>query len=333
MKSRFIESTPKFMRCADKLGTFSSLERKDRALASKYVSPNSAAWIGWQFFDIDRAGAADTFDEANVAVPNVIVENPANGHAHYGYALEVPVSNGVNSRKKPMAYLKAIRAGMVRRMGADPNFRFGLNKNPLHGDWRTTWLTTKPYALNDMAVFLDTEEMQPIRRGRDTEYAELGRNCALTSDLAKFGLRNGWRMQRAGFNHEAFLRELRAQAFELNNAFAEPLGYREVQSVARSVGKWAWSESTFEKFSEIQTWRAEIRSRRNWAILEQVPDLASKSTAEVAEILGRSERTARRYVAQPRAEYEASSTERAAPWAAMGISRRTYYRQKAAGKL
>jgi hypothetical protein len=186
MKSRFIETTPQFMLCADRLGEFSSRERKARALASKYLSPNSAARIGWQFFDLDYSGAADAFDEKNVAVPNVIVENPRNGHAHYGYALEVPVSNGPKSHKKPMAYLQAIRAGMVRRMGADPNFRYGLNKNPLHADWRTTWLTTKPYSMNDMAVFLDVEEMQPIRRGRDTEYSELGRNCALTSDLAKF---------------------------------------------------------------------------------------------------------------------------------------------------
>lgn len=37
------------------------------------------------------------------------------------------------------------------------------------------------------------------------------------------------------------------------------------------------------------------------------------------------ERTVRRYIATPRAEYEANSITRAKPWAALGISRRTWY--------
>jgi hypothetical protein len=184
MKTRFVETTPAYMLCADELGTYSTRERKSRALSAKYVAPNSAGRIGWQFFDLDYSGAAEAFDDKNVAVPNVIVENPRNGHAHYGYALEVPVSNGMNSRRAPMVFLSLIRAGMTRRLGSDPNFRFGLNKNPLHQDWRTTWLSTHPYALNDMAVWLDDEEMQPIRHTRETEFAELGRNCSRPWALA-----------------------------------------------------------------------------------------------------------------------------------------------------
>lgn len=328
MKSRFVEKTPLYMLCAESLGHFSCREKKESALAKKYISPNSRGLIGWQFFDIDRAGAADAFDEANVAVPNVIIENTKNGHAHYGYALEVPVSNGPKSHKRPMQLLSSVRAGMVRRLGADPHFTYGLNKNPLHADWRTTWLNTKPHTLNDIAVWLEPEDMQPLRRNSDpTEFAERGRNCSLTWDVGKYAIRIGWQMRKAGATQASFLREIEAQAVQLNSSFADPLGYSDVRSIARSAAKWAWSRSTAEKFSEIQSIRAQIRSQRNWAILDQVPDLGSKTAREVAEILGRSERTAQRYTSKSRAEYEANSLTRAAPWVKMGISRRTYYRR------
>jgi hypothetical protein len=333
MKSRFIEKTPQFMLCADQLGEFSSRERKTRALEAKYISPNSRNLIGWQFFDIDRVGAADLYDEANVAVPNVIVENTANGHAHYGYALEVPVSTGPKSRKRPMDLLTGIRSGMTRRLGADPHFTYGLSKNPLHGDWRTTWLITKPYGLNDMAVFLDTEEMQPLRRSVDpSEFAERGRNCSLTWDIGKYAIRIGWQMRNAGASQAMFLREVERQACILNATFADPLGPGEVHSIARSAAKWAWARSTQEKFSEIQSKRAQIRRIRNERILAEVPGWQTMAAGQIAEIINRSKRTARRYKATPRAEYEANSAERAAPWKALGISRRTYYRREAAGE-
>jgi hypothetical protein len=39
------------------------------------------------------------------------------------------------------------------------------------------------------------------------------------------------------------------------------------------------------------------------------------------------ERTVRRYIATPRAEYEANSISRTKPWEALAISRTTWYRQ------
>jgi hypothetical protein len=335
MRSRFVETTPKYMRCSERLSEGSWMDRKSAALDCRYIQPNSTSRIAWQVFDLDFAGAADAFDEKNVAVPNFITVNPENGHAHYGYALEVPVSNSARSRREPMAYLQAIRAGMTRRLGADPNFKFGLGKNPLHPHWRTAWLNSRAHSLNDMAVWLEADEMRPVHNSRvaENEFAEQGRNCSITSDLAKWGLRTAWRFKEGGSNSEQFLREARAQAFELNNCFAEPLGFREVQTIAKSVAKWAWARSSAERFSEIQSFRAQARRRHNLALLAGVPDLASMNNQQIADLLGRSTRTARRYVATPRAEYEANSISAAKPWEALGISRRTYYNRKAAGTL
>ena len=249
--------------------------------------------------------------------------------------METPISTGIRSRAAPQSFLKAVRSGMVRRLGADPNFRFGLGKNPLHTYWKTTWLVTKPYSLNDMAVFLDAEDMRQMHKSREeeNEFAQLGRNNFITSELGKYGLKTAWRFQDQNASFDAFLRECRAHAFEINNTFGFPLGFREVQTIAKSVAKWAWSESTRAKFSEIQSLRASTRRRRNEALLATVPDLHLKSNAEVQEILGLKARAVRNYHAMPRAEYEAKSISRMKPWEAMGISRRTYYRKKSAGEI
>lgn len=52
-----------------------------------------------------------------------------------------------------------------------------------------------------------------------------------------------------------------------------------------------------------------------------------KTARELAARLGVHPRTIQRYIAQPRAEYEAQSIERAKPWEALGISRTTWYRR------
>jgi hypothetical protein len=52
------------------------------------------------------------------------------------------------------------------------------------------------------------------------------------------------------------------------------------------------------------------------------------STAmELAAKFGKTQRTIRNYVAEPRADYEARSVEQTKPWVALGISRRTWYRR------
>jgi hypothetical protein len=332
MRDRFIQTTPKWMQCTDRLEYGHSLEPKRNALGCRYLNPNSPGLIRWQIFDLDRSDAAFAFDDANVAVPNVIIENPKNGHAHYGYALENGVAWSDAGRQKPQGFLKAVRRGMTKRLGGDPNFGHYLAKNPLHTDWRTTWLSTKPYTLNDLSIWLEPEDMQRVHKSRASEndFAQEGRNCSLTSDLAKFALRNAWRYRDAGASGE-FQKEMRCHAFALNSAFPEPLAANEVLTIIRSVSKWAWSVSTAEKFSEIQKWRAETRKRRNLEIIGALPDAASLSPSALAEILSRSERTAYRYLTEIR---ERPKSERQAkPWLALGISRRTYYSRKKSGLL
>lgn len=53
-----------------------------------------------------------------------------------------------------------------------------------------------------------------------------------------------------------------------------------------------------------------------------------KSAREIGAAIGKSARTIRRHIAQPRAEYEESSLSKAKPWESEGISRATWYRRQ-----
>jgi predicted ArsR family transcriptional regulator len=52
------------------------------------------------------------------------------------------------------------------------------------------------------------------------------------------------------------------------------------------------------------------------------------SARELAARLGISPRAVRRYIAEPRALYEASAATKGAPWQLEGISRATWYRRQ-----
>ena len=52
-----------------------------------------------------------------------------------------------------------------------------------------------------------------------------------------------------------------------------------------------------------------------------------KTARAIAEKVGCSQSTVRRYWALPRAEYEANSLTRSKPWEAMDMSRATWYRK------
>jgi len=330
---RFRLATPQWMRATDDLGHGHGLEPKALALTRRYVRANTNNRIGFLAFDIDRDDAVFAWEQANVAAPNAVVVNPNNGHAHLIYQLRSPISTSARSRIDPQVYLDAIARGMMRRLGADPGFRNYLMKNPLHPHWRTWWVQSRPYALHDLAVFLEPEDMQIPARTRDTEFADAGRNCWLTSNLGKYGLRTAWQHRDRGITFEGFGRVLAEKAFEFNQTFEEPLGTNEVLGIVRSVAKWAWRNSTAAAFSEIQRNRARTRRRRNEQTLSSIPNLREKTSGEVAEILHCSKRNARRNHAVPRAQYEANSLSRQKPWEALGISRSTYYRWKRAGLL
>ncbi len=261
LKERFHASLPKFPLCSDDLERHGSWrERKNKAITMPFIGPNTRGLVSTMNFDLDFEDAAFAWEEANVLPPNTITQNRDNGKCHYGYFLVKPVSRSANSRPRPVSLLDAIKRGMTARLHGDRGYAHVLTKTPDHPNYRTTWLSNRPYDLHDFLVFLEPQDMEHWHRPKqdESEFAERGRNCSLTSDLAKYGLRQALKCQDASQNRD-FGQLMRVYAFDLNSNFEVPLGVRELTSVIKSVTAWAWMSASHGVFSEIQRARARMR--------------------------------------------------------------------------
>lgn len=84
-------------------------------------------------FDVDRAGAAWAWEDADILAPTFITINPKNGHAHLVYELITPVWK--QGSEKPIKWLLAIKKGLTEILGADFGYRGLISKNPNHQRW------------------------------------------------------------------------------------------------------------------------------------------------------------------------------------------------------
>jgi hypothetical protein len=220
---------------------------REAALKRAYVDPNCRNLLWAMVFDIDRPGAAVAWTDANMPRPNWVTQNPRNGHAHLGYALDAPVSRSEASRASPQRYLARIQHGMTVALEADRAYTHRLTKTPGHAKWRTLWERPEPYALDELRDYLGPR--LPLRISRYEAVGE-GRNITLFDGLRRWAYR-----ARLDFtDRDLWDRACRAHADALN-AFACPLPTREVHQVAKSVAGWTWKNIDAEAFAAIQSSR------------------------------------------------------------------------------
>jgi DNA-binding CsgD family transcriptional regulator len=304
---------------------------RSRIHALKYenIQPNVPWTARWLVFDIDRADAAVAYEAAGYLPPNVIVRNPSNGHAHYLYAINVPVAVRGQARQRPLKYLADVQAGMRRRLGADPNYSGFLCKNPFHARWQTIWLAPQPYTLEELRAELTPEDLRSS--SSPYEACGFGRNVTLFDGLRRIAYRLALRCMMTGNAKAGFRSELEHRAFELNAEFPLPLSTAEVRGIVKSIARWTWTQFSPEQFSKLQAARRSSVKVKRQAALERLAaseGVSFASTRDLAERLGCSPRTVRRYRAQSRRRYEARSLARRRPWITQGISRATWYRRR-----
>lgn len=121
----------------------------------------------------------------------------------------------------------------------------------------------------------------------------LGRNCEVFEQLRKAAYRKVIIIKSESLGFDHFQHWCRERAATFNSEFRTPLNFREVRSISRSVAKWVWNEFTPEEFSKIQSRRGKRSAKKRWA--------GHTSIAKECEKLG--------------------------------ISKATYYRRKAKGRL
>ncbi|MFF9922798.1 replication initiation protein [Streptomyces globisporus] len=91
-------------------------ERRPVAMTRRYVEANPSALSNLLVVDVDHSDAVlrAVSSVGSHPLPNAVVENPVNGHAHAVWALEEAVTRTEYARRKPLAYAAAVTEGLGR---------------------------------------------------------------------------------------------------------------------------------------------------------------------------------------------------------------------------
>jgi hypothetical protein len=301
------------------------------ALKLRYLEFNGATLMRWLIYDLDVEDSFEAWERAMLPAPNLYVRNPHNGHGHLYYALAAPVGLSDKHLWEPIKFAAAVERGMIRRLGADRAYANRFAKNPSHPCWRATWHCGQPYELTCLFGFLDQSEVRPFPKSFGS--AGLSRNCDLFDRLRQDAYLAVVPRKEAGDTFNLWLARLTGVASGFNGEFANPLSHSAVRSTAKSVARWTWRKFDTGGFSKIQSMRAKRpRRARLTEKLIAAAKLRGGDAKAIAKALDISERTVRRYSAQPRVDLEENSVERAKPWLVEGISRATWYRRRRHGR-
>ncbi|MEA2120559.1 replication initiation protein [Halovibrio sp. HP20-50] len=277
----------------DDFGTGLRIRDVQKALQARYIQPNGPTHRYWLVYDVDRSGAVLDWYDRGAPPPTIVAQNPANGHAHLIYGLEVPVRTAPDGKPGPLRYAAAIDCALRAVLDADVGYAGLICKNPLHSHWRVTEWEPRLYELGDLASWLDLSSFND-RRKRLPDYG-LGRNCTLFEKLRTWAyraIRQGWPEYERW--HEAVL--TRARAY---NDFEALLPDSEVRATAKSVAKWTHQRFTPSEFSAVQAQRGSRKgAKRRDELLPIVTAMIAQgaSQAEVARKLKISRQTLSRWV-------------------------------------
>lgn len=303
-KQLFVARLPEKPYCANDLDSGLSIRNKENAMNHSNIQTNSPYVISCLLFDLDYAGAAFKWEEANLPPPSWISINPQNKHAHLAYMLKTPVYKGDNTSSKAITYMTKIRMAFSAVLDADMNYRGVVTKNPFHDKWNNI-IYGELYDLGELAEYVDISAIHQIPK----TLLISGRNCQLFEALRIYA----YRMKRTdpdNFTNEVLMKH----AIMINTSFEMPLEYSEIKCIVKSIFKWTGKRFDPEKFSESQRQVRKIvaaKTRKNVLAAVGTPK-------EIATKLDISERTAYRYI---------EKKEKPKPWLDLGISRATWYRK------
>jgi hypothetical protein len=325
----FPDLIPRRPYCCDDPSDGLVIRSRKSALRYRHVQFNGPSARAWLVFDIDKRDAYLAPRDALLPEPNIMSINPKNGHGHASYYLSSPVGAHAAARSGPLRLYEAIDRGLARRLGADRRYVGLVAKNPLHPRWRTEWRVAQPYALPDLASWLDKNDMRPdLPQARPIGE---GRNVTLFDMLRPQAYRGVLSFKRES-SFPAFESHLLHAAEQINTTFVpplSPLSPAEVRSVVRSVAKWAWKKFSESGLSRIQSARRTAITTDNEKKLDmELGNYSVAGTEDVAKVLNRSDRTARRYKAREKKQQGLTALSRSKPWKSYGISRAKWYRDR-----
>lgn len=220
---------------------------RESALGLRYIEANPHAVSNLLVVDIDHEDAAlRAMWNRQAWLPNAIVENPSNGHAHAVWALSEPVTRTEYAHRKPLAYAAAVTEGLRRSVDGDAGYSGLITKNPTHQAWEASWLTDHLYSLDELREHLDGSDFMPPpswTRTRRKKPVGLGRNCDIFESARTWAYREARHIRQRHEHatpqdyddlHEAITTHVHA----LNAEYTEPLRHSEAKAIAESIHRW-----------------------------------------------------------------------------------------------
>lgn len=231
-----IERAPSFTLCTDAFSSGVYRRTKQNALLKKHIQLQSQNTRQVLLFDLDLEQSFDQWDQVGLPVPTWICLNPEDGHAHYGYALEVPLTGYRKTPTSATAWYEAVYSTMNRTLCADPAYNQCLTKNPLHPHWHT-YLHDVTYSLGELAEYLDPKQLAQ-QRLTPLQESISGRNDELFTRLRKQEMKQWHVLSRMSESKAAATVEDEAVDLAQRLFPNNPLPFSEIKQVARSVGRW-----------------------------------------------------------------------------------------------
>ena len=252
---QFTGNLPNKPYCTDDLQLGLKIRPKPLALLKRYIQPNHPYYTHFFVFDLDYSTAYIDFYYSMVGVPtpNLIVENPENGHAHYIYKLHTPIYQTNASNDKPIKYGNAVYLALRQALNADINYSGLITKNAVHEHWRTHVLREQPYTLDQLSERLDLTTRQINKEIKVDEAVGLGRNCCVFHTVRHWAYVEVRQYRGKQFN--PWLESVIAQCCSVNAQFSVPMQYNEVKGIAKSIARWVWKRDNYNyhEFIDRQT--------------------------------------------------------------------------------
>lgn len=217
------------------------------ALGRRYIETNPDAMSNLLVVDIDHPDAAlrALSAQGSHPMPNAVVSNRANGHAHAVWALAEPVTRTEYARRKPLAYAAAVSEGLRRAVDGDTGYSGLLTKNPTHDAWDTEWIHSELRSLDHLAEQLGRNLPPPRWRESKRQKASpagLGRNCAIFESARHWAYREV-RHYLPDRDAAGLARAIAIGVAERNASYAEPLPNSEERAIASSIHRWIVTRS------------------------------------------------------------------------------------------
>lgn len=221
---------------------------RESALGLRYIEANPSAISNLLVVDIDHDDALlRALWNRKDRLPNAVVENAANGHAHAIWAMKSPIPRTEYASRKAIAYAAAVTEGLRRSVDGDAAYSGLLTKNPEHPSWNASWHTDHLYELDELRDHLTESGFMPSRswvRERRKHPVGLGRNCDIFESARVWA--NEPQLMRQYLptrDSTGLYQAISGHVHELNADYADPLPWAEARDIANSIHRWITTRS------------------------------------------------------------------------------------------